>query len=161
MWSTLRVVASLSRQQQQRCLATHWNPKFKTLRKQKVIKPDLPDYEKVMHPGRELRDKTTQERRAHAIKEGIDPPISFEYKPINITTSSEIFDRYVPPEGDGKVSPFSTKFIGNTIESFKKRTAKWAKHSRQIVKYDPTFNEDVFVQQAQEIYSNAHQALMK
>jgi hypothetical protein len=31
---------------------------------------------------------TAEKRRARLIKEGITPPVSFEYKPINFSTSS-------------------------------------------------------------------------
>jgi large subunit ribosomal protein L45 len=43
-----------------------------------------------------------EEQRAKAKKDGIDPSISFEYKPINMAASGEIFNPFVPPEGDGK-----------------------------------------------------------
>jgi hypothetical protein len=49
----------------------------------------LPDFEKVMGMG-DTAGQTTEERRAKFIKEGIEPPVSFEYKPFNITTSSNL-----------------------------------------------------------------------
>lgn len=72
-----------------------------------VLKFELPDYDKI----RDDSKKTFEEQRAKSIKEGIEPPISFEYKPLNITTSSEIFDPYVPPEGDGKSTIISKEVI--------------------------------------------------
>lgn len=108
-----------------RCYATHWDPKFKKIRRDKIVEMKFPDFEKVKKNN--MFKMTAEEKRSHAIKEGIDPPISFEYKPINITTSSkififcfflidsehfliknifildEIFDPYIPPEGDGKL----------------------------------------------------------
>ena len=56
-----------------RCLATHWDPKFKKLRKNKFTKPDLLDF-----------DTKTKDK----VKRGVQPPNSFFYKPINITSSS-------------------------------------------------------------------------
>ena len=46
----------------------------------------LPDFDKMR--GNDLNQQTDEERRANLKKEGIDPPINFEYKPFNITTSS-------------------------------------------------------------------------
>lgn len=57
-----------------RSLATHWDPKFKRLRKNKFTEPNLLDF-----------DTKTKEK----VKRGIEPPSSFIYKPINITSSSK------------------------------------------------------------------------
>lgn len=69
-----------------RCMATHWDPKFKKLRKEKFIKIELPDFDKIRKT--DETTETAEERRARMIKEGIEPTISFEYKPINISSSS-------------------------------------------------------------------------
>jgi hypothetical protein len=69
-----------------RSLATHWDPKFKKLRKQKFVKMKLPDFDKIRKD--DMNQQTNEERRANFIKEGIEPPVSFEFKPFNITTSS-------------------------------------------------------------------------
>ena len=45
-----------------------------------------------------------EEQRTMAKQEGIEPSMSFEYKPINLIASGEIFNPFVPPEGDGKRS---------------------------------------------------------
>ena len=55
---------------------------------------------------------TIEESRSSSKKEGFNPQISFEYKPININSSNEIFDAFVPPEGDGKKSILS-KAVSN------------------------------------------------
>jgi len=49
---------------------------------------NLPDFEKIRKD--DMNQKTNEERRATFIKEGIEPPVSFEYKPFNITTTSRI-----------------------------------------------------------------------
>jgi hypothetical protein len=38
--------------------------------------------------------------------------------------------------------------------------AKYMKHSRNIRKFDESFDEKIFGEQAQQIYIDAHQALM-
>lgn len=142
-----------------RGLATHWDPKYRKLRANKVVKPTLPDYEKVKGTLNQ-KNETAEERRSRLIKEGISPPISFEYKPINFTTSSEIFDSYVPPEGDGKSSMLSKEKVQSFIASAKKYGEKKLKHERAIKKYDESFDTTSFAEQAQQIYIDAHNALM-
>lgn len=48
----------------------------------------LPDFEKIAKT--DMAGETLEERRSKFIKEGIEPPTSFEYKPFNITTSSRL-----------------------------------------------------------------------
>lgn len=57
-----------------RSLATHWNPKFRRLRKNKFTEPNLLEF-----------DTNTKEK----VRRGVEPPTSFIYKPINITSSSK------------------------------------------------------------------------
>lgn len=58
----------------------------------KLFKINLPEYDKIRE---ELR-MSAEEKRSKAAKEGIAPPVSFEYRPLNITTSGEILDPYIP-----------------------------------------------------------------
>jgi hypothetical protein len=60
--------------------------------------------------------ETVEESRASLKKEGFNPQISFEYKPINLNSSNEIFDEYVPPEGDGKKTILSKEVL--TLRAF-------------------------------------------
>ena len=69
-----------------RSYATHWDPKFRSIRREKVVKIKFPDFERIKK--NETLKMTAEEKRSRSIKEGIEPPISFEYKSINITTSS-------------------------------------------------------------------------
>lgn len=140
-----------------RYYATHWNPKFKALRKAKFVKPKLPDFNTILKSN---TNETSEERRARFIKEGMSAPITFEYKPVTITSSSEVFDPYVPPEGDGKASYLSKGFASQAVESAKKSFAKKFRHSRVIKKYDDTFDETQFAEYAQQLYIEAHQHLM-
>merc|ERR1719223_1384528 len=117
-----------------RSLATHWDPKFKKLRKNKFVKMNAPDFDKIRNE--DMNMQTAEERRAYFIKEGVEPPTSFEYKPFNITTSSEIFDPYLPPEGDGKATLFSSEGIKQSFNQITKKASKSFKHQRQIKKHD-------------------------
>lgn len=141
-----------------RSLATHWDPKFKKLRKNKFVKMKLPDFDKMR--GNDLNQQTDEERRANLKKEGIDPPLNFEYKPFNITTSNEIFDAYIPPEGDGKATLFSKEGMKQGFSQITKKLSKSFRHLRQVKKYDENFDEALFGEYAQQIYIDAHTALM-
>jgi len=99
-----------------RSFATHWDPKFRKLRGQKVvkvniihmksvislfikirlfemilfeIKPKLPEFDKIKL-GND-KSETKEEERARRIKEGFEPPVGFEYKPLNFSSSSFLF----------------------------------------------------------------------
>ncbi|CAF5103231.1 unnamed protein product, partial [Rotaria socialis] len=56
---------------------------------------------------RKLRTYTLQEQREYFKREGIPPVRGAEYKPLFIDASTEAFEAYVPPEGDGKASLMS------------------------------------------------------
>lgn len=144
---------------QVRCLATHWNPKFRKLRALKVVKPKLPDFDQMRQE--DPLGESIQERRKRMIKEGMEPPVSFEYKPVNITSSTEIFDSYVPPEGDGKMSIFSNpkEFGSQALESIKNTAQKMITHTRVVKKHDSSFDSKTFPEFARDIYCSAHENL--
>jgi large subunit ribosomal protein L45 len=137
-----------------------WNPKFRKLRAQKTVKLDLPDFDKLKFG--QSKSETKEEMRSRRIKEGFEPPVGFEYKPLNFASSNEVFDGYIPPENDGK----SSSLLDRGKELFelgKKRTVDkvWNRHKSKIKSHVSTFSEDSFLQQAEEIYKDAHLALMK
>ncbi|XP_043497153.1 uncharacterized protein LOC122520899, partial [Polistes fuscatus] len=81
-----------------RHIKKHWNPKYKKERKEKVIKIDLPNYHQT---DKEL----AKEKRRSMMKEfGIFPQKQWIERPIFISCTPNVFDSYVPPEGDGKFS---------------------------------------------------------
>lgn len=85
--------------QQVRNINKHWNPKFKKERKAKFIKVDLPNFDEL--------DKQTlskEEIRSRLKKEGMIPQRQWRERPIFISSTPVIFERYVVPEGDGKYS---------------------------------------------------------
>ena len=50
---------------------------------------------------------TPDQIRARMKEQGILPPRPWMEKPILITSTSSVFEAYVPPEGDGKLSTLS------------------------------------------------------
>lgn len=81
----------------------HWNqkPLFKRLRAQKVIRFKLPDYN-------ENWDNLTEDEIRSKMKEkGLLPVRPWNEEALYVTCTGDIFEPYVPPEGDGKFSALS------------------------------------------------------
>ena len=85
---------------QHRFIKKHWNPKWKKLRRQKVIKVDLPNFHE--------KDELTEEQIRTRMKEqGLIPRRPWQEVSYFMTCTGGIFEAYVPPEGDGKFSAVS------------------------------------------------------
>lgn len=63
-------------------IAKHWNPKFKWLRRQKVIKVELPNY----HEKQE--DISEQEKKRRMKERGVKPPRPWIERPFTMSTVS-------------------------------------------------------------------------
>lgn len=130
----------------------HWNPKFKKLRKEKVIKIKLPNFN-------EQRDELTPEQvRSKMKEEGLQPARPWLEKQIFISNTGGIFEAYVPPEGDGKFSAISTAGAKQKVE-FMTKKGKSYMAVRKIRHYDENFTLGGFEEEAQEIYIKAHKAI--
>lgn len=91
--------------------AKHWNPKWKQLRRAKVIPVKLPNY-------RERDDELTEEQVRSKLKEhGLLPPRPWVEQQFYISTTGGVFEPYVPPEGDGKISPISAQ-VGISLVNY-------------------------------------------
>lgn len=139
-------------QETRRNMAKHWNPKFKALRTLKVIKVDLPNY--YEKPG----DVTPEERVARLKEKGIWPAKPYIERPTYLSTTSSIFEPYVPPEGDGKMSAFS-KVGAKQKYTFLEKKSKSMMAVRKIRKYEEDYDPVEFAEKAQELYIAAHEAL--
>ncbi|CAF1545771.1 unnamed protein product [Rotaria magnacalcarata] len=133
----------------------HTKEKWRPFRREKILDIDLPDFDK----DRKLRAYTLQEQREYFKREGIPPIRSAEYKPLFIDASTEPFEAYVPPEGDGKASFMSKDRLNQFYTSLKKNITT-RKHSGTIRKHEPDFEPLLFAEIAQQKYIDAHQALM-
>jgi len=133
----------------------HTKAKWRPFRREKVLDIDLPDFDK----DRQLRSYTLQEQREYFKREGIPPIRTAEYKPLYIDASTEAFEAYVPPEGDGKATLMSKDRLHQFYTSLKKNLAT-RKHSSTIRKNEPDFEPLLFADIAQQKYIDAHQALM-
>ncbi|CAF0960270.1 unnamed protein product [Adineta steineri] len=133
----------------------HTKPKWRPYRRAKVLDIDLPDFDK----DRKLRSFTMAEQREYFKREGIPPVRTAEYKPLFIDASTEPFEAYVPPEGDGKATLMSRDRLNQFYTSLKKNLAT-RKHSSTIRKHEPDFEPLLFADIAQQKYVDAHQALV-
>lgn len=81
----------------------HWNPKWKLFRGLKVVKVKLPRYNE------NITDLTEEQVRSRMKEMGVLPHRPWQETQFNISSTAQIFEPYVPPEGDGKVSPISAQ----------------------------------------------------
>uniref|UniRef100_A0A2M3Z773 Large ribosomal subunit protein mL45 n=1 Tax=Anopheles braziliensis TaxID=58242 RepID=A0A2M3Z773_9DIPT len=146
---------SIINQQQQQVRhrrTKHWDPKWKRLRKAKFIKIDIPNLN-------ERPEDLTQEQIKTRMKErGILPPRPWLERPFYISCTGGVFEPYVPPEGDGRMSAISREGAKQAIEQLEKKT-KSMMAIRKIRSYDEDFDARDFASQAQDIYIQAHQTM--
>lgn len=77
----------------------------------------------------------------------------------SIFQTSSIFEPYIPPEGDGKMSAFSKVGAKQKVEFLGKKS-KSMMAVRKIRSYEEDYDPNVFAEKAQEIYIAAHEALV-
>ncbi|EAT35833.1 AAEL012025-PA [Aedes aegypti] len=132
----------------------HFEPKWKRLRKQKYVKVDIPNLN-------EKAEELSQEQMKTRMKErGILPPRPWMERPFYISCTGGVFEPYVPPEGDGKMSAVSKEGAKQKFELLEKKT-KSMMAVRKIRSFDDDFEPPEFAAQAQEIYIQAHNLLME
>uniref|UniRef100_A0A336K027 Large ribosomal subunit protein mL45 n=1 Tax=Culicoides sonorensis TaxID=179676 RepID=A0A336K027_CULSO len=130
----------------------HWAPKWKKLRREKFIKVEIPDLT-------EKAENMTEEQLRSKMKErGLIPPRPWMERPFNLTATSEIFEAYVPPEGDGKLSAISGEGAKQKLQFLEKKSKSYLA-VRKIRSYEEDFDATLFAEIAQNIYINAHEGL--
>ncbi|XP_022913098.1 large ribosomal subunit protein mL45 [Onthophagus taurus] len=131
----------------------HWNPKWKLFRKLKVIKIDLPKYNE------KFEDLSEEEVRSKLKEQGLLPPRPWVERQFHLSCTGGVFEPYVPPEGDGKVSVITTEGAKQNIELLSKKTRSMMA-IRKIRSFEEEFDTTIFCKQANDIYIKSHQALM-
>ncbi|KAF6211412.1 hypothetical protein GE061_011924 [Apolygus lucorum] len=137
-------------------IAKHWNPKFKKLRSQKVLKVELPDYQELNKPFNEF---TREEIRSKMKERGILPHRWWGDRPFFIASTGSVFEPYVPPEGDGKVSVITAQGAKQKLE-FVEKKGKSMMALRKIRNFEEDFNYKEFVKIAEDTYIRGHQAMI-
>jgi len=143
---------------QTRCRSNkHYKPEFKKLRSQKVLKVDLPDYEKDKN---DAEDYSPEKLRTRYKEKGVQPTRPWIERSTFITNTGSIIEPYVPPEGDGKISPISTAGAKQKIELLKKKKETW-QAIRKIRQNEEEFElYPEFITKAQDIYLKAHTTMV-
>ena len=144
--------APVNLQQYRHRKTKHFTPKWKKLRGQKVVKIELPNLNE------KFEDLTVDEQRTRMKERGITPARPWMERPFYISCTGGIFEPYVPPEGDGKVS--SIKGVAKEKLEFLEKKGKSMLAVRKIRSYDEDFEPPEFAEQAQDIYIKAHEQLM-
>ncbi|BET00943.1 ribosomal protein, L45 [Nesidiocoris tenuis] len=137
-------------------IAKHYNPNFKKLRGQKFIKIDLPDYKELAGGSEGM---STEEMKSRLKERGLLPDRYWPERPFFILSTSMVFEPYVPPEGDGKVSIVTAQGAKQKLELVEKKGRSMLA-LRKIRNYEEDFSLKVFPDEAQEIYQKAHEAMV-
>ncbi|MXQ93161.1 hypothetical protein E5288_WYG003583 [Bos mutus] len=104
--------------------------------------------------------KTEKEFTEYARKAGLVIPQESLERPIHLACTASIFDAYVPPEGDARVSSLSKEGLAQRTERLKKNVASQLS-IRRIKESDPNFKVKDFPEKAQDIFIEAHLCLNK
>lgn len=132
----------------------HWDPKFRRERGKKFIKIELPDFDEL----RENEKLSVEEMRAKLKEKGIVPHRTWDEKPICISCTGSVFDPYVPPEGDGKITLTSKPGVQQKAEEWGKKGKSYLT-LRKIRDFEYDFDVPQLANKCQEIYIAAHKAL--
>ncbi|KAK5647726.1 hypothetical protein RI129_002618 [Pyrocoelia pectoralis] len=90
---------------------------------------------------------------------GLLPPRPWIENQYFISSTGGIFEPYVPPEGDGKVSPISAQGAKQKIQFLEKKT-KTMLAIRKIRSFEEDFDTPQFCKTAESIYIKAHECMM-
>ncbi|XP_024091293.3 large ribosomal subunit protein mL45 isoform X1 [Pongo pygmaeus] len=102
--------------------------------------------------------KTEKEFMQHARKAGLVIPPEKSDRSIHLACTAGIFDAYVPPEGDARISSLSKEGLMERTERMKKTMASQVS-IRRIKDYDANFKIKDFPEKAKDIFIEAHLCL--
>ncbi|XP_053695632.1 probable 39S ribosomal protein L45, mitochondrial [Sabethes cyaneus] len=148
----LQNIFAMQQQQVRHRRTKHWDPRWKKLRKAKVVKIDIPNLNE------RVEDLSQEQMKTRMKERGILPPRPWLERPFHISCTGGVFEPYVPPEGDGKMSAISKEGAKQKFELLEKKT-KSMMAIRKIRNYDEDFEAPEFAAEAQNIYINAHNTL--
>jgi len=89
---------------------------------------------------------------------GLQPSPAWSERSFSLNSTSEVFEPYVPPEGDGKMSILTIGGTKQTAIRLGKKTRSWQTF-RKIRQYDEDFEDDEFAVQALDIYKDLHKTM--
>ncbi|XP_050510622.1 probable 39S ribosomal protein L45, mitochondrial [Diabrotica virgifera virgifera] len=130
----------------------HWNPKWKLFRRLKVMPVELPKFQERVE---DLPDEEVVKRLK---EQGILPPRPWIERQYFIHSTGAIFEPYVPPEGDGKVSPVSKQGAMQSVQFLQKKTTTMMA-IRKVRQFEEEFDTPQFCKDAEKIYIKMHEIL--
>ncbi|CAH1163569.1 unnamed protein product [Phaedon cochleariae] len=130
----------------------HWDPKWKLFRRMKVVKVDLPKFNE------KVENLTDEQIRIRLKEQGILPPRPWVERQFFIHSTGGIFEPYVPPEGDGKVSPVSKQGAMQSLQFLEKKS-RTMMAIRKIRQYEEDFDSPEFCKEATKLYIKMHELL--
>ncbi|XP_018416095.1 PREDICTED: 39S ribosomal protein L45, mitochondrial [Nanorana parkeri] len=111
-----------------------------------------------MPPSVGAKYNTAEEMARKAKAAGIIVPEEIMERPINVSCTAGIFEPYVPPEGDARLSTLSKDGLKQRTEQLKQTAASYLA-IRRVKNYDEEFSTKSFPEKAQEIFITAHKYL--
>ncbi|GCC29396.1 large ribosomal subunit protein mL45 [Chiloscyllium punctatum] len=108
-------------------------------------------------PPRKQDSSVDQEKAARAA--GLVIRQQYMERPINISCTAGIFDPYVPPEGDARMSSLTKAGFKQRLEQTKQSAASQLA-IRKVKEHDQEFRSKDFASKAQDIYIEAHNCLV-
>lgn len=173
------MLAQVNAQQVRYRRTKHWNPKFKKLRALKFIKVELPKFNE------DKEDLSEEQIRSKMKEMGVLPPRPWVERPFYLSATGGIFEPYVPPEGDGKISPITTQVIHVELKiiilemklqlflilnvkllqgakqklQFLEKKTKTMLAIRKIRSFEEDFDAPVFCTHTENIYKQIHEAM--
>ncbi|XP_078501727.1 large ribosomal subunit protein mL45 [Lissotriton helveticus] len=105
-----------------------------------------------------VKNKTMDELQSKARLAGMVIPQEMIERPINVSCTAGIFDPYIPPEGDARMSSLTKEGLKQRTEQLKQSAASQLA-IRKVKDFDENFSSKSFPQKAHEIYVEAHNLL--
>ncbi|XP_069490762.1 large ribosomal subunit protein mL45 isoform X2 [Ambystoma mexicanum] len=102
--------------------------------------------------------KTVDQMQNKARAAGLVVPQEIMERQINVSCTAGIFDPYIPPEGDARMSSLSKEGLKQRTEQLK-QTAASQLAIRKVKDFDESFTTKHFPEKAREIYIEAHNCL--
>ncbi|XP_056892075.1 39S ribosomal protein L45, mitochondrial isoform X1 [Takifugu flavidus] len=109
-------------------------------------------------PSTGLKGKMQENTEAKAKAAGIVFRQQYMERPINIACTAGVFDPYIPPEGDARLSSLSKEGLKQRTEQLRQSAASQLA-IRKIKEHDSEFTTKIFAERAQEIFIEAHNCL--
>ncbi|XP_069386930.1 large ribosomal subunit protein mL45 [Paralichthys olivaceus] len=105
-----------------------------------------------------VKEKTESNMEAKSRAAGLIIRQEYMERPINLACTAGVFDPYIPPEGDARLSTLSKEGLKQRTEQIRQSAASQLA-IRKIKEHDSLFVTKDFAARAQEIFIEAHNAL--